>query len=117
MLKGSKVNEGQDISTRDNNDYKENKALTDKFEKIIDLLEQRKIKYYIIYSPILQGYKNTPIPFANKVLKKYNMRVIDFRNNITFNKNTKLFHDEGHLNDSGARIFTQQLLKDSINLK
>jgi hypothetical protein len=42
------------------------------------------------------------------------VQFLDFSNDSTFINNPKLFADVGHLNDGGARIFSNELI-DKIN--
>jgi hypothetical protein len=98
-----------------NKPYEEDTSLVNQFERVISLIYKKHIKLYVIVSPSRRITQNTYKMRANLILQKYGSRIIDFSSNPTFNDDT-LFHDKGHLNDAGAKVFTR-LLKDSLNLK
>lgn len=89
------------------------------FTQLIDDINKNNIRLYIIFSPELlkpdyaERYIDQEI---KKICDSTGTPTLDFSNNDIFNNNKLLFHDFGHLNDSGARIFTGMLI-DSIKLK
>jgi hypothetical protein len=93
--------------------------LIDLFTQFIDDINRSNIRLFIIFSPDLlkpdysERYMDQKI---KKICDSKNTPTVDFSNSDIFNNNRHLFHDFGHLNDSGARIFTGMLI-DSIKLK
>ncbi|HEY8931262.1 MAG TPA: hypothetical protein VIM55_18810 [Mucilaginibacter sp.] len=114
-LFGSKSLKGAGIRVVDNRNYREDETLKKKFEEVVAEIEKRKIQLYVIVSPALLRYKYTPVPFVNNVLSKYGLKVINFQNDLVFDDKT-LYHNDNHLNDSGAKLFTQVLLRDNIKI-
>jgi hypothetical protein len=93
--------------------------LVDLFTQLIDDINKNNIRLFIVFSPDLvkpdfsERYMDQKIK-ENCATKS--ISTVDFSNSDIFNNNRLLFHDFGHLNDSGARIFTGMLI-DSIKLK
>ena len=73
-------------------------------------------KLYVVYSPYYQNYSNDPdIALCAEICRKNNIPFLDFSADRQFIKNNALFHDEVHLNDSGAKVFTQRLIRTIRN--
>jgi hypothetical protein len=90
--------------------------LIDLFAQLIDDINKNNIRLYIVISPDLlkPDYSER---YMDQIIKKVcdstRTPVVDFSGSDIFNDHRLLFHDFGHLNDSGARIFTGMLI-DSI---
>lgn len=69
------------------------------------------VKPYIIISPILIKYlyEDPSVNLARKIAKTYNVPVYTFLNDSSFFHNT-LFADGTHLNDTGAKLFTNKVI-------
>jgi hypothetical protein len=93
--------------------------LIDLFTQLIDDIKRNNIRLFVIFSPDLlkpdyaERYMDQRI---KNICDSNSTPVLDFSNSDFFNNKRILFHDFGHLNDSGARIFTGMLL-DSIKLR
>jgi len=86
----------------------------DIFKEFVNDCVQSKVKLYIILSPVFIEYTcpDASVKIAKEYAKKFNIPVISYLNDSLFFHNY-LFADEAHLNDSGAQIFTNQVI-DSI---
>jgi hypothetical protein len=93
--------------------------LVDLFTQFIDDINKNHIRLFVIFSPDLvkpdysERYMDQKI---KAICDSKSTPTVDFSNSVFFNNKRLLFHDFGHLNDSGARIFTGMLI-DSIQLK
>jgi hypothetical protein len=91
-------------------------GLIDLFTQLIDDINKNNIRLFVIFSPELlkpdysERYMDQKI---KKICDSTRTTMFDFSNSDIFNNQRLLFHDFGHLNDSGARIFTGMLI-DSI---
>ena len=76
------------------------------------------IKLYIVCSPIYTKFIGTDysIVAAKKIAADNNISFFDFSQESPFLESPKLFYNSLHLNDSGARIFSNMLI-DKIFLK
>jgi len=85
------------------------------FESFIKDCQKSNVKLYVVISPFLihRLHEDPSINKATEIAKKYNISVYNFTNSPLF-VNRFLFAGNGtHLNDSGARYFTN-LIIDSI---
>ena len=94
-------------------------SLVKLFSQFIDDINRNNIRLFVVISPDLLK-PDYPEIYVDNIIKeicnKRNTPLFDFSNGDIFNNNRRLFSDFGHLNDSGARMFTR-LLTDSIKLK
>lgn len=82
------------------------------FKLFIEDCVNSKIGLNIICSPYFLKY-NPPdysIKIGKEIAKKYNIPFFDYSTDSTFINNPKLFDDISHLNDLGARVFTNQVI-------
>lgn len=89
------------------------------FTQFAEDVNRNHIRLYIIFSPELLKPDFAEIYLHQKIKQicdSTGNRVFDFSTSEIFNNKRLLFHDFGHLNDSGARIFTRMLI-DSIKLR
>ena len=94
-------------------------SLVDLFGRFIDDINKENIPLFVVFSPDLLQPDFPEMYIDGKVREICNSRntpLIDFSGSDMFNNNRLLFSDFGHLNDSGARMFTK-MLTDSIKLK
>jgi hypothetical protein len=85
------------------------------FESMIKDCTSAGSKLYIVCSPYFFDAKNQEysIRLGKQIAKKYNIDFFDFSDNPAFTKNANLFADFAHLNDSGAKLFSEMLI-DSL---
>lgn len=71
---------------------------------------------FIICSPYYQDAENEEysIVLGKQIAKKYGVDFLDFSHNTRFSNTADYFSDPGHLNDTGARLFSD-LVIDSIS--
>lgn len=70
------------------------------------------IKVIIVLSP---SFREMPIEFANyieSIPSIYNVDVFNHYNDSTYLRRYDLFHDEEHLNNLGAEVFSKQIAKE-----
>jgi hypothetical protein len=94
-------------------------SLVNLFSQLIGDINKENIRLFVVFSPelIKPDYPEMYIDEKVKeVCKNRSTALLDFSNSDIFNNNRLLFSDFGHLNDSGARMFTK-MLTDSIKLK
>lgn len=85
------------------------------FESFVKDCKKSNVKLYIVISPLLIQtlYADPSVNKAKEIAKKYHIPVYDFTNSPLF-INKFLFAGNGtHLNDQGARFFTNHVI-DSI---
>lgn len=72
---------------------------------------QGKSKVYITISPTYLGsqFSDNHISLLNSLASSYGFQFRDFSNDPEFLHNSAVFYDPGHLNDSGARLFSSKL--------
>ncbi len=75
---------------------------------IISTCKQKHIELVFVYSPIwkINDEKNNQI---SKICSAQNIRYFDMSNDTEFMNNPQYFEDLSHLNDEGARIFSNLL--------
>src|SRR5690606_2211578 len=112
-LKGSKI---ADIpkDVRNNNDYKEDELLVQKFDSFIKTALKKGIKVLVIISPSLNHMKYNCKKTASQILANYNMQLYDY-SEYKPTMRSDLFYDRTHMNNSGAELFTQEILTTIIS--
>jgi hypothetical protein len=99
--------------------YRENYTLDSNkvkiFESMIKDCTSAGSKLYIVCSPYFFDAKNQEysIRLGKEIAKKYNIDFFDFSDNPVFTKNANLFADFAHLNDNGAKLFSEMVI-DSL---
>jgi hypothetical protein len=91
-------------------------SLVDLFSQFIEEINKDNIRLFVVFSPdlIKPDYPEMYIDEkVREICKNRSTPLLDFSNSAVFNNNRLLFSDFGHLNDSGARMFTK-MLTDSI---
>lgn len=100
--------------------YREKYTLDSNKIKVFDSMIKDCIsagsKLYIVCSPYFFDAKNQEysIRLGKKIAEKYNIDFLDFSDNSVFTKNVNLFADFAHLNDIGARIFSEMVIDSLI---
>ncbi|MDA9808763.1 hypothetical protein N9C59_00445 [Flavobacteriales bacterium] len=80
------------------------------FKKIQDMCKLKNIELFIVYSPNLKGHNRF---FIYRIKELSNQSILHIKNdtsNISY-KNKKYYHDGAHLNTTGAKIFTNDIIK------
>jgi hypothetical protein len=86
------------------------------FSRFIGDIQQDRIKLYVVLSPELvkpDFFEASMVGKIKAVCDSNRVSVVDFSGSDVFNNHRLLFHDFGHLNDSGAHRLTGMLI-DSI---
>ena len=85
------------------------------YESFIKDCINLKIKLYIICPPLFikPDYVSSSIVLGKEIANKYNVRFLDFSKDSAILNNPKLFADISHLNDDGAKVFSNKVI-DSI---
>ena len=87
------------------------------FEAFIQDCIDSNVKLYIVCSPYYIKF-NRPdysLILAQEIANRHQIPFFDYSNNPVFMNNTKLFADPGHMNDEGAKVFSNMLI-DKINI-
>jgi hypothetical protein len=86
------------------------------FTQFIEDIREEHIGLWVTFSPELlkpDFFERYMVQRIKDICDSTGTQAIDFSSDDTFNNKRRLFHDFGHLNDTGARIFTGMLI-DSI---
>lgn len=77
-------------------------------QEIITICSQRKIELFFVYSPVWRiNMTDSCNSFISKLCLQNDIDYIDMSNDSLFLSNPQYFADKIHLNDSGARKFTE----------
>jgi hypothetical protein len=93
--------------------------MVDALKGIIRICKEKNITLYVVNSPIYHGINDakrslTPAgKLAIDILKENNVKYYDFTYDTAFAGHMEWFGDVNHLNDNGAKIFTN-LVADKI---
>ena len=82
------------------------------YEKFIAACQRAKVKLYVVCSPYFIKFPKTDysILLGSKIAKKYNAQFFNFSQDTLYLMNRSLFYDPMHLNDKGARVFTNSII-------
>lgn len=85
------------------------------YESFIQDCINSKVKLYIVCSPhyIKSNHTDYSIILGREIAKKNNINFFDYSKDYVFINNSNLFADIAHLNDTGAKAFSNMLI-DSI---
>ena len=83
------------------------------FTKFVDRISEKKILLIVVASPKYKKDFADLIPLV-EYCKKKNIPFVDYYNHDYFMANNSLFKEPMHLNDDGARKFTQYLVSDLL---
>ena len=83
-----------------------------RFKSFIKDCINSKIKLYIFLSPkfIKYKYEDTSIMVAKNIAKKYSIPLYNYLNDSLFLYGKDLFFNPGHLNEAGAKIYTDMVI-------
>src|ERR1039457_966616 len=104
------------ISAYDAPNYTLDTVKISMFKSFINECLQSKVKLYIFLSPkyIKFKEKDESIIVAGKIAQEYNIPFFDFTSDTTFLNHGDLFADGGHLNNNGAKIYTDKVIDEII---
>ncbi len=104
-------------------EVKSDSAIIVLFEKFIAECKEKKLPLVLVYTPeYIEGQKFVSnradiLSIYSILSQKYDVPLLDYSNDsISYNRN--YFYNSGHLNKTGAELFTRMLIRDlySINL-
>jgi hypothetical protein len=77
------------------------------------------IKLYIFISPRFIKYygQDQSVEIASKIAKEFDVPFYDYSKDAFFWNHPNLFDDQTHLNDSGARVFSNKVIDDMLHYK
>lgn len=95
--------------------------LAEYFMDIIRKCKAKKIDLVLSFSPrfVRSNYAETQAyQQLMRIVEKEHIPLIDLYNDTVFLNDSTLFKDKGHLNDRGARLFSEKWMKlyDSFNM-
>jgi len=98
--------------TAANYEFDENKIKA--FEDFIQLCKSNNIDLYVVVSPVFYDYETDyTITTCKNICSENNVPFYDFTKNQDFLKKPEWYADVLHLNDSGAKVFSE-VLADSL---
>jgi hypothetical protein len=109
-LKGNKLKFIAD-TIENNSGYEENPELVKKFTEFVQILQQKGVTLYVVVSPSARKTRFNSKKTASKILLAHGLKLHDYSGFSSSNRLT-LFYDGTHMNDDGARIFTQTMVQD-----
>ena len=112
-LKGNKLKSIPD-TLENNHDYQEDPELLRKFTEFVRILQQKGVTLYVIVSPNARKSRFNSKATASKILLAHGLKLHDY-SEFSNNDRLALFYDGTHMNDAGARIFTQTMVQDLMN--
>ena len=70
------------------------------------------IKLFISFSPMYLKYQQSPPPIetAKKIAAAHNIGFYNFLTDTSFTNNPELFSDQSHLNDRGAKVYSEKFV-------
>lgn len=88
------------------------------YESFIEECIHSKTKLYIVCSPYFIKFTHTDysVKLGREIAQRNNIIFLDYSNDSIFTNNSKMFADVAHLNDSGARVFTNILINDIVRM-
>ncbi len=93
-------------------DYKIDSEKVKIFKSLIKECLDSKVKLFICVSPAFSKikYEDPSIAIAKRIAQEYNISFYDFSNDSFFLNNPNLFHNPGHLNDEGAKVYSEMVI-------
>jgi hypothetical protein len=108
----------RDITTdTSNKNYVIDSNKIDIFENFIRDCHNSDVKLYIVASPRFLKYKfeDCSISIARDIAKKFNVDFFNFSDDPDFLDHPELFADISHLNDTGAKIYSNKVIDKILN--
>jgi len=90
------------------------KVAIEKYREVIELSKKNHIRLITVVSPFYFPFdfsNNTSFATIKKMTKDNNFELYDFSHDPKFLNMASLFYDDVHLNDSGATLFTNEIVK------
>ena len=89
------------------------------YENFIKDCKKQGIKLYVFASPcfVKASHSDYSVTIGKEIAKKYDTKFYDYSNDTLFTSNRLLFADLVHLNNNGAKIFSNIVLDRIINDK
>ena len=78
-------------------------------KKLIKLCDEKDIKLVLCYSPYFGSTPNKGIQMIQEIARENNIRFLDYGQNESFQKPV-YFQDASHLNDTGAKEYTKEII-------
>lgn len=88
------------------------------YESFITDCVNSKVKLYIVCSPYFSrpNYVSNSVVLGNKIAAKYHIPFFDYSKDSSILNNPKLFADIGHLNDEGAKVFSNKVVNSLLQV-
>ncbi len=86
------------------------------YENFISDCTNSNIKVYVFLSPLfIKYYHDDPsVKIAQEIAKRYGVPLYDHSNDTMFLNHANLFDDRYHLNNTGARIFSNKVVENIV---
>lgn len=110
-LNGTKVRE--DYVEIDNRDYVEDPILVRTFRDFLDSARKNHIQVHVVISPTTLHHSHNSIAAIKKITSSFGYKTIDVSHLPEF-KRVSFYYDKTHLNEIGARKFSESLA-DSLS--
>lgn len=81
------------------------------FSKFIEACIDNSIRLIVVYSPWYRRQSSAAFTELSQLCGQYEIPVIDYYGEGTFNDSTQYFNDDSHLNHQGAQAFSKSLVK------
>lgn len=105
-IKGGKAADVLDVN--DNAEIEERKL--EYMQKLIDLCKANNVKLVMCFSPYYNSKPTKGIELIKDMASRNGVLFLDYGQNERF-QNPEYFQDASHLNDTGARAYTEEILK------
>jgi len=92
-----------------NKGYKESQDQVTAFSNFVKATQSRKIKLIVLISPGMKIHQHNAIKTADSILRKYDLTAYNY-SDLFDREACNLFYDVGHLNETGAKAFTDTVL-------
>ena len=85
-------------------------------ENIISICKEKNIALYIINSPVYHMVNEIQTPayavakISLDIIHRNHVNFLDFSDDPAFVGHPELFADQGHLNDKGAKVFSNMVI-------
>lgn len=92
--------------------YEIDKNKINALREFIDCSKQADIQLVVVFSPIYYLYnRDYTLDLLHETCSEKNVSFYDFSKTEIFLSNKKLFQDRSHLNQNGARVFSDMMIK------
>ncbi len=89
------------------------------YETFIKACVVAKVKLFIVCSPLFvkPNYTSRSVMLGEQIAAKYNVPFLDYSKDSSMLNNPQLFADIGHLNNDGAKKFSDEVISSIIKLQ